>query len=306
MLSISTFENVKHLIRTRPGILVTNACNLSCGGCYAQCGKFSKPSTWFINLDQFKENIEYINNYMYRGHVKMLNGEKVQVNMGNHGIDIIGGEPTVHPEWGKIWEIITIQYKSIKFLISTNGRINLPRADNVGLHLDYKTKDKESNYRFVSTLVAPIDIIGNKNRSYYWKQAQKDCGIWKSLRCVNPIYKNQISICSVSASWDDLLGLDLGWPLTADNNPFVNLTDQEIKRKASDICYRCGWSTKMKLPEDQKSSSYDLVSNTNLEVLNKNMRNKPYKLVFNDNGVIKTSKIMNSKEPELIQISMKT
>lgn len=304
MLKLSTFNKVKHLIQTRPGIIVTNACNLSCGGCYAQCGKFSKDKMWFISLDQFKENLEYIIKYMYRGKVQMLSGEEVEANSKNHGIDLIGGEPTVHPEWGKIWEIITKDYKSINFLVSTNGRIKLPTVSNVGIHLDYKTKDVASNYTFVSTLVAPIDIIGNPDRAYYWDQAQTDCKIWKSLGCVNPIYKNQISICSVASSWNDLLDLELGWELTPNSNPFSNLTDEDVKKKAMKVCYRCGWSKQMNLPEDQKSDSYDLVSPTNLEVLQKNAKNKPYKLISVENNKIQVGELKNSRD-NLVQLSLK-
>ena len=304
MLKISTFDSVKHLIKTRPGIIVTNVCNLSCGGCYAQCGKFEKDKNWFISLDQFKENLDYIISYMYSGSTTILNGEKVIINPNNHPIDLIGGEPTIHPEWGKIWEIITLNYKSINFLVSTNGRMELPSVSNVKTHTDYKTKEKESNYSFAPTLVAPIDIIGDENKGFYWKQAQTDCGIWKSLGCVNPIYKNKISICSVASSWNDLLGLDLGWELTKGENPFSKLTDFEIRKKANQVCYRCGWACKLKLPEDQKSNSYDLVSPTNLEVLTKNDIKKPYKIIKKENNEFQISELKQSNEIKLVSLDL--
>ena len=303
MLKVHSFNTVKHLIRTRPGIIVTNVCNLACGGCYAQCGKFEKDKNWFISMDQFHENLEYIIKYMYQGTTTLLTGEKVGVNSEGHGIDLIGGEPTVHPEWNKMWEAITTKYRSVKFLVSTNGRIKLPDAENVSTHTDYKTKEVESRHDFISTLVAPIDIIGEQNKDFYWKKAQTDCGIWKSLGCVNPIYKNQISICSVASSWNDLLDLDLGWDLTKDANPFSQLTDYDVKEKARKVCYRCGWSHKMELPENQHSNSYDLVSFTNLEVLTKNKRNKPYKVISKENNQFNVSEIKNS-QTEFIQLKV--
>lgn len=304
MIKISTFDSVKHLIKTRPGIIITNVCNLSCGGCYAQCGKFEKEKNWFISIDQFKDNLEYIISYMYSGDVKILNGEKVKINPLNLPVDIIGGEPTIHPEWKKIWEIITSDYKSINFLISTNGRISLPSVSNIKTHTDYKTKEVASQYNFVSTLVAPIDIIGEQNKDYYWKQAQTDCGIYKSLGCVNPIYKNKISICSVASSWDDLLGLDLGWELTAGSNPFSKLTDYDIRKKSRQVCYRCGWACKMDLPENQNSNSYDLVSKTNLEVLTKNEIKKPYKIIKKENDKFEISKLKQSSEIKLVSLDL--
>lgn len=304
MLKISTFDSVKHLIKTRPGIIITNVCNLSCGGCYAQCGKFEKEKNWFISIDQFKDNLEYIISYMYSGDVKILNGEKVKINPLNFPVDIIGGEPTIHPEWKKIWELITSDYKSINFLISTNGRISLPSVSNIKTHTDYKTKEVASQHNFVSTLVAPIDIIGEQNKDYYWKQAQTDCGIYKSLGCVNPIYKNKISICSVASSWDDLLGLDLGWELTAGSNPFSKLTDYDIRKKSRQVCYRCGWACKMDLPENQKSNSYDLVSPTNLEVLTKNEIKKPYKIIKKENDKFEISELKQSNEIQLVSLDL--
>jgi len=301
MLKVFTFQKVKHLISTRPGIIVTNACNLSCGGCNAQCGKFSKDKLWFISIDQFVENIEYIKNYMYQGTTTLINGESVEINPQRFPVDLIGGEPTVHPEWKKIWQIVTQEYKDIKFVISTNGRRNDEDAENVFYYRSYKTK--EIGKQFVSTLVAPIDIVGNQNKKYYWDSAQIDCGIWFSTGCVNPIYKNYITFCSVASSWNDLLDLDINWPLTPGMNPFCKLTDLDVDRMASKVCYRCGWAKKVELPENQESQLYDLVSDTNLEVLQKNSVNKPYKIVYRDGDEIKVSDLKNSRTLQLVQLT---
>ena len=98
--------------------------------------------------------------------------------------------------------------------------------------------------------------------------------------------------------------LDLGWDLTKDANPFSQLTDYDVKEKARKVCYRCGWSHKMELPENQHSNSYDLVSFTNLEVLTKNKRNKPYKVISKENNQFNVSEIKNS-QTEFIQLKVK-
>lgn len=302
-ISSPSYARVKHLIATRPGIIVTNICNLSCGGCYAQCGKFEKNKNWSITIDQFEENLEYIIKYMYQGTATIANGEVVPVNSQSHPIDIIGGEPTVHPQWDKIWDLATKKYAHVNFLISTNGRVQFPPAANISYHLSYKTKDV--GRQFAPTLVAPIDIVGNPNKKFYWESAQTDCRIWKSLGCVNPIYKNSISICSVASSWNDLLDLDLGWPLLPNKNPFSELTDKDVQEKAANVCYRCGWAKMMNLPEDQQSQLYDLVSPSNLEVLHKNPRNKPYKIIYREGDEIKVSELKNTRQPDLIQLMRK-
>ena len=51
----------------------------------------------------------------------------------------------------------------------------------------------------------------------------------------------------------------------------------------------------MNLPENQQSQSYDIVSQTNLEALQKNSKNKPYKLVYRENDDIKISELKNER-----------
>ena len=99
-----------------------------------------------------------------------------------------------------------------------------------------------------------------------------------------------------------MLDLDLGWPLTPNQNPFSNLTDKNVKDKAAKVCYRCGWSKRLNLPEVQHSESYNLVSQTNLEVLTKNHKDKPYKILSKDGNAVKISELKNCQE--LIQITI--
>lgn len=290
-----TFNYVTRLIQKRPGIIVTNACNLSCGGCYAHCGKFAKEKLWFISLDQFLENLEYIISYMYSGKVQLLDGSYVDVNVNFNSpggeLSLIGGEPTIHPEWGKFWEIMTTKYNHINFVVSTNGRIKLPSVKNIAIYQSYKTRTVGVD--FVPTLVAPIDLCDNKDKEYYFHEAEHDCNIWRNLTCVNPIYKNKISFCSSAASWDDLLDLDLSWNLTPGENPFAKLTDEDVLEKARKVCYRCGLSKKIDLPEQQMSNSYDLVTETNLGLIKKH---KPYKLVYKEDSLIKISELKNAPQ----------
>jgi hypothetical protein len=108
----------------------------------------------------------------------------------------------------------------------------------------------------------------------------------------------------VASSWDDLLGLDLGWELTAGSNPFSKLTDYDIRKKSRRVCYRCGWACKMDLPENQNSNSYDLVSKTNLEVLTKNEIKKPYKIIKKENDKFEISELKQSNEIQLVSLDL--
>jgi len=299
-----TYEKVKKLLRQRAGISVTNVCNLTCGACYAQVGKFPKEKHWFISVDEFEEKIEYLVNYMYAGTTTLKNGEVVQVNPNNYELAIMGGEPTVHPEFEKLWGVLKQKkYHDVKFWIFTNGRQELPPVPNIFCRVNYKTKTV--GFPFTPQLVAPIDIFPDKDHSYFWQIAQTDCPNWWDTQCNNPIYKNKISFCCAATGWMDLLDIDLGWDLPLNKNPFSCLTDADIDAKANSICYRCGWSKYMSLPEEQRSEKYDLVSESNLEVLLQNEKSKPYKFVWLDNGIVRLSDLKYShSDPNKFLLSL--
>ena len=88
-----------------PYITITNVCNLHCGGCSQLCGHFEKEQLWFIDLDQLKTNIETMGKYISKK------------------IWIFGGEPTLHPKFNEIKEIL-YSYEDYNFIIFYNGRLH--------------------------------------------------------------------------------------------------------------------------------------------------------------------------------------
>ena len=130
-LSLSVFMNT----RKHPVIVVTNACTLSCGGCLEFCGSFTKDQLFFISLDEFRSNIESVikwldanpdipPNWTLPWHLKF--------------IGIYGGEPTIHPQWSELLEIMH-EYEDYPFIVYTNGHwMNL--EDRIGETYDCETQ----------------------------------------------------------------------------------------------------------------------------------------------------------------------
>jgi organic radical activating enzyme len=231
-----------HLFKKPINILITNICNLSCGGCSQQCGYIPKEKIWNIPLEQLKWNLDLL-----------VDVRKNKLNM----VGIFGGEPTLHPEYKKILDLIS-NYKRTTFVIFTNGRdfdkINYKKVQshlndyslkdysNIIWKIDFK--DKNSIYggigqTFLPTQVAAMDILKIKNKNFYWEKAQKQCVMWDRCWCI--IYNNKAYFCEIAASFDMMNNeSSYGWPLVWGVDPFLR-TEEEIAKQANNFCYRCGW-----------------------------------------------------------------
>jgi hypothetical protein len=235
----------KHLLNKYVNILVTNACNLKCGGCTQHCDLFHKKEKWFISIKQLQNNIEVL----------------LQANRGLVGI--FGGEPTIHPKFKEIIDLLS-SYNH-KFCIFTNGAkiSNLPK--NVTWVLN--EKNKNSKKTFSASMIAPHDLYGFKKKIDYWHFAKKNCYMWKT--CWSIIYDNKAYLCEPAAAIDRLkLGKrnwdkSLGWDLTIGKNPF-DKKEKEISKQAENFCYRCGCCTH----KYQKSSEKTIITPTNYDLIN--------------------------------------
>lgn len=239
---------IKHLSIKYVNISVTNACNLKCGGCTQHCDLFHKKEKWFIPIEQLKNNIEIL---LYPKGYRGL-------------IGIFGGEPTIHPRFKEILELISFYYQQ-EFCIFTNGRkmCNLPQ--NVGWIVN--SKDENSQRNFCASMMAPYDFYKFKNKIDYWNFARKECFMWKN--CWSIIYDNKAYLCEPAAAIDRLkLGKrnwnkSKGWDLILGKNPF-DKTEKEIAKQAENFCYRCGCCTH----KYQNSSEKTIVTPTNYDLLN--------------------------------------
>lgn len=213
----------KKLKSKRIVLMITNICNLTCGGCHQLCGHFSKKKLWYLPAQEIDSIINLIKPY-------------------NKLIQIFGGEPTIHPEWDEIVKIL-LSHSDVNFKVSTNGLKGHKPKDklkNIDFMVDVKGESKEDDEKryFLPTLVAPIDL-DNQPPEHYWKKAQKDCPVWE--KCGSCIYKNKAYFCEIAAAMDHLFhNGENGWDIESDKNPMAR-TAEEINEQAKKFCYRCGW-----------------------------------------------------------------
>lgn len=263
-------------------ILITNICNLSCGGCSQQCGYIPKEKIWNISLEQLKWNLDLL-----------TDARKGKLHM----VGVFGGEPTFHPNYKEILQLIK-NYKKTIFVIFTNGinmnkdnfkqipqwginTFGLDGINNIRWKVDLK--DKKSvcggiGQTFLPTQVAAMDVLKIQNKHFYWEKAQKDCNMWNKCWCI--IYNNKAYFCEISASFDLMNNESIyGWPLKWGEDPFVR-TEKEINTQADNFCYRCGWCLtneeleKANIPM-QKVKDPTLVSHINI---NKNYKKSSIKV----------------------------
>jgi len=154
---------IEHLKRKSVNIIITNICNLSCAGCSQHCGLFPKEKYFFIKEDQFLINV------------------KVAAEMNKH-VHLFGGEACLHPEIENFLGICEKRYPENIFFIWTNGKYKNYKNTiktrytgtsyfhsvyrNVIVQMDF---EKEKERKFISTLVAPQDIIKGKNKRQFFE-----------------------------------------------------------------------------------------------------------------------------------------
>ena len=227
----------QHLSEKGRQIVITNLCNLNCGGCCQLIGHFKKEQLWNITLEELENNIKLLEKFPNQ----------------HAPITIFGGEPTLHPEWDEIVKLLKSHAPTI-FWVNTNGRLGHKRyqkEDNlvwwVDLHPD--------NQLFVQTLYAAADAVKLPNDMAYWEKAQKDCAIWKGCQC--SIYNGKAYFCENAGAIDWLFNNgENGWSLESNKNPF-NRTKEEIDEQAQHCCKRCGWCVSEIIPRQlSKDPSY--------------------------------------------------
>lgn len=294
----------EHLLKKRTQLVITNVCNLSCSGCHEFCGHFNKDQKWFMSPEDFDKYVTMLKPHEYdkgcniqnpseksialsQKMKKMASGkysEKV-LSMFDYSfvsdwrdyakISVFGGEPTIHPQWEELLEIMYSHY-DITFKVSTNGRL----GHKCGVAWGRKRKnviyiaDVKRNQIFTPTLIAPIDLIPDKPKMWFWDKAQKDCNIWRS--CASSIYKGKAYFCEAAGAMDHLFNNgENGWEIKDNEYPFYK-TKEEIDEQASKFCYRCAWCIKdepILSKYVQRIKEPEMISSTNLNCLNNSKQN---------------------------------
>lgn len=228
-----------HLNQKPINILITNVCDLACGGCHQHCGRIPKDKLFFIDEVELKWVIDWI-----LAHTKASS------------IGILGGEPTIHPKYNAFLDLFRTYKGKTHFTIFTNNRL---KVYNVEENINYYIAPKDNpEDRFVPTLVAPVDVYGEQDKIWYWHNlTKKHCYMWSN--CNSLIIQKRAYLCEASGAIDTLTGENHGWELKWGENAFDH-SEEEISEQASHFCYRCAWC----LPDDVKDKFHQRISDSTL------------------------------------------
>ena len=201
---------------------ITYACDLRCVACNRSCSQ-APSNDDAMTFDQVCQFIE----------------ESIQLGIEWELINILGGEPTLHPEFLDIVKLILHEYiekasPSTVLQITSNGFSknakdllrNLPESKNIVMD-HYSQKDSKENTYFTSFNNAPID-----NEEYQDLEFKKGC--WVTSYCGIGLNKYGYYPCGVAGSMDRVMGFDVGMKRLEDVSiPQMNdLLDQ--------FCRYCG------------------------------------------------------------------
>lgn len=201
---------------------ITFECNLNCKGCNRSCGK--APSKDRISVQTIRHFIQ----------------DSIKNNVKWKVINILGGEPTLHPEFLEILGIIQKEYADIyntnvKIKVVSNGFTEKNRElcdkaeklyHNVEIDRNSYKKNNSIDY-FTAFNDAPCDDPQFKGADY-----SKAC--WVAEYCGIGLNKNGYYACSVCGGIDRLQGGKKGY------SSLSELSKENIKSQYSEFCKLCG------------------------------------------------------------------
>ena len=200
---------------------ITFDCNLKCKGCNRSCGL--APSRERMDLQDIKRFVQ----------------ESIQLNIKWKLINILGGEPTLHPQLKDILGILQTEYADAfnnDVIIQVVSNRYTKQSRNIceeiksfkNVRIDYEsTKDDNETGYFTPFADAPIDDPNFKDEDY-----QKAC--WVASYCGIGLNKNGYYGCSVCGGISRILNDGEGVKSLAE------LTESVIKSHFEKYCKLCG------------------------------------------------------------------
>ncbi len=222
-------------------IEVTNACNYRCANCTRLVGHHKKP--YFMDLDTIIKGIESLEGY--HGHIGLM-----------------GGEPTLHPEFRKICNIYLemIPDKERRELWTSGYKWeeyeDIIKETFMTKYIAYNDHTSDEGWH-QPLLIAADEIIDDKE--LMWKLID-NC--WVQNRWSASITPKGCFFCEVAAAQDILFNGPGGWPI---EKGWWNKTPEQFKDQIKRYCPNCSAAIPLSIPSDHEK--YDLVSTKNLERL---------------------------------------
>ena len=225
-------------------IEVTNFCDHQCSNCTRFVGHHRKP--YFMDLETIRKAIASLEGY-------------------EGGIGLMGGEPTLHPQFAEICKIYQemIPDKSKRYLwtdgLNWDKYKDLIRETFEIGHIVYNDHSENTKGYHQQLLIAADEIIEDKE--LMWKLIN-DC--WVQKRWSPSINPKGCFFCEVAAAQDLLFEGPGGYPLEKD---WWKKEPKDFQDQVKRYCVNC--SAAIPLNIESSSSVYDLVSRRNAERLKK-------------------------------------
>jgi len=200
---------------------ITYDCNLKCISCNRSCTQ--APAKDYISLSQINKFIE----------------ESIEMNKKWEFINILGGEPTLHPYFEEIINLILNKYilkfsRNTILQITSNGytkesRDLLKKFKNISnIQIDYNSFKTSNKVEYFTPFnIAPIDVEEFKNKYF-----SKAC--WVTSYCGIGLNKYGYYPCGVAGSIDRVIGYDLGV------KSLKAVTQKKMKELLNTFCRFCG------------------------------------------------------------------
>lgn len=175
-------------------IELTNACILSCAYCTRHVRHIRSP--FFISEDHFTKALNSLKNW------KGI-------------ITLIGGEPTIHPEFESFCDIFKKKFPFRQRGLHTAGGKKYDEYENQGLidetfgWLNYNNHKNECYHQ--PPLIALDEVISNPELS---KQYIENC--WVQNKWSASIGPNGVFFCEMAQSYDILFKTGKGYPIEVD------------------------------------------------------------------------------------------
>lgn len=187
---------------------ITTACNLACPNCDRACGV--APSKEHLTVDD----------------VKRFVAESIELKKTWQRIDILGGEPTLHPDLLTIIELVKPITKRVR--LTTNGTSDKVKAvlatvpDWVWIR---NSADEKAEPNFTAFNSAPVDagITEAKSCSVPWR-----CGI--------ALTPGGYFLCGAGGAVSRVFGLRLGI------QELANVSVDSLRQQRAKLCRLCGHS----------------------------------------------------------------
>lgn len=222
-------------------IEITNACTFQCANCTRYVGHQRKP--YFMDLGMFERAVDSLKGY--RG-----------------GIGIMGGEPTLHPEFPQICELLNRKVPPQKCGIWTSGYKWREYRNLIKKTFKYAVSfndHSDPNQKHQPVFVAIDEVI--RDKKLMWDLIDH---CWVQETWSPAINHKGAFFCEVAAAMDIFLDGPGGYPV---ERGWWAREPEDFRDQVERYCRRCGAALPMKCSSNRKAA--DLISPGNLELFKK-------------------------------------